>query len=516
MTTTNRHDNNKRIAKNTAFLYVRMLFSMLVSLYTSRVVLNALGVDDYGIYNVVGGVIVMLGFMNGAMATGTQRFLNFEMGCGNLDRLKKVFSTSLSIHISIAFFVLILAETIGLWFVNTQLVIPAHRLVAANWVYQFSILSAMVSLTQVPYTASIIANEKMDIYGYVGIAEVLLRLVIVYLLVVIPFDKLELYGILTFAISIVIAMAYRIYCKKKFAECSFELTKDRDLYKEMLSFSGWNLFGSMAGIAMNQGQNIILNIFFGPAVNAARAVAVNVNSAITQFVTGFTTASNPQIVKNYAAKDFDVFFSLLLRTSKFAFFLMFILAMPILLKPEYVLALWLKNPPEYASLFCTLTIIDTLIGSVSIPLMTAAQATGTIKRYQAVVGTILLLNLPLSYVALKLGLQPISVYMVNIFISLLAFVVRINMLKTLIKLPIRDFLSKVCGRCWMVFVLTIIPLYIISIHTPDTFLNFVWFALLSVSFSTLMVYLLGTTRSERAFINENIINIAKKYVSKNN
>lgn len=314
---------NKRIAKNTLMLYIRMLFSMVVSLYTARVILNTLGVEDYGTYNVVGGVVALFGFINASLSTGTQRFLTFELGKGDDHQLNRVFSMSLNIHVIIAIIVFLLAETVGLWFLNTQLVIPTGRLYAANWVYQVSILSAIISITQVPYSATIVSHERFNIYAYVGIIEVLLRLLIVLLLVIIPADKLILLAILSFSISAGIALFYRTYSIKKFAECKYIFFWDKPLLKSLLSFSGWSLFGSTSHILLTQGMNILVNLFFGVAVNAARAITVQVEHALNNFVSNFMIAMNPQITKNYAAENLEEMKVLMQRGAKFSFFIFF-------------------------------------------------------------------------------------------------------------------------------------------------------------------------------------------------
>jgi O-antigen/teichoic acid export membrane protein len=316
---------NKRIAKNTVMLYIRMLFSMVVSLYTSRIVLNTLGVEDYGIYNVVGGIITMFSFLNGAMAAGTQRFLTFELGKNDAIQLSRVFSMSMSIHLMIALVVFVLGETLGLWFVNTQLTIPSERMAAANWVYQFSVLSAMVGIWSVPYNASIIAHERMNVYAYVSILEVILRLLIVFLLQWFGFDKLKFYAVLVFSVSLTIRFIYGRYSKLHFSETRFKFYWNKDLFNTLVSYAGWNLWGNLAVVAHDQGVNILLNIFFGPAVNAARGIAYSVKAAVYSFVQNFQVAMNPQIIKSFASGDFKNMHQLIFQGSKFSFFLLFFL-----------------------------------------------------------------------------------------------------------------------------------------------------------------------------------------------
>lgn len=310
------NSNNKRIAKNTLMLYFRMLIIMLVTLYTSRVVLSALGVVDYGIYNVVGGLVTMMGLLNGAMSVSTQRYLTYELGKGDMLRLKQVFSTCMTIFMILSLIVIILAETIGLWFLYNKMVIPEERMDAACYVYQFSILACILSLITNPFNATIIAHEKMDVYAYVSILEVALKLVIVYLLLVIPTDRLITYGILILASQFIVALCYIIYCWKKFSETHYHFYWDKPLFRELISYSGWNLYGSAAGLVKGQGLNILLNMFFNPAVNAARGIAYQINSAITQFFTNFYTAVRPQITKYYATGEINEMTKLVFRSSR--------------------------------------------------------------------------------------------------------------------------------------------------------------------------------------------------------
>ena len=414
------NENTKLIAKNTMLLYFRMFLTLGVSLYTSRVVLNTLGVEDFGIYNVVGGVVMMFSFLNSSMASATQRFLSFELGKNDLIQLKKVFSMSVNIHVIIALAIFILAETIGLWFLNTKLVIPAERLYAANWVYQFSILSFMVTILSVPYNAIIIANERMKVYAYVSIIEVILKLIILYILVWFGFDKLKLYAILVFFVSAIIWLIYKTYCNSNFSESKYQYYWDKPLFSTLMNYAGWNLFGNLAVVTMVQGINIMLNLFFGPIVNAARGIAYQVNGAVNSFVINFQMAMNPQIVKSYASGDLKYMHKIIFQGAKYSFFLLFILSLPILLETELILKIWLKNVPEHTIIFTRLAIINVLIDSISGPLMTAAQATGNIKKYQAIVGGLLLLILPISYLFLIMGYPPEITLYISISISIIA------------------------------------------------------------------------------------------------
>lgn len=494
------HSNNRQIAKNTAILYVRMLFSMIVSLYTSRVVLNTLGVDDYGIFNVVGGIVAMFGFLNGAMASGTQRFLNYEMGTGNLAKLKSVFNASLAIHIGIAAIIFVLAETVGLWFLHTYLVIPVERMDAAIWVYQFSIFAAMVTLTQVPFTAVIIANEKMNIYGYVGIVEVLLRLLIVYMLVVFSYDKLKLFAILTFAVSVIVAVIYRMYCNYKFLECKFQLSKDKSLYKELLSFSSWNLFGNMAQVAMNQGQNILLNMFFGPVVNAARAIAVSVNSAVQNFSIGFQTAANPQIIQTYSSNNFEIYQSLIFKVSKFSFFILFLIAGPVLIETNYILKLWLINVPEFSIEFTQLTLINAMLTALIAPMYPAIQATGKIKLYQIFVGGTLILNLPLGYLLLKQNGNPYGLFILMLALNIISIVLRLLIFKKIVPFfQLQEFVRVIMNVLLISFISVIIPFCISKFYSESLARFVVNSAIFLISY-VLFFFIFSTKQSEKTAI----------------
>lgn len=483
-------------------LYFRMILTMLVSLYTSRVVLNTLGVEDFGIYNVVGGFVTMLGFLNSSMASATQRFLAFEIGRGDREQLRNVFSMSVNIHFFIVFIILILAETVGLWFVNTQLTISAGRMGAAQWVYQFSILTLMVNMVSVPYNAMIIAHERMNVFAWVSIVEVCLKLFIVFMLQWFGFDKLKLYAVLTFCVSLIIRFIYGIYCSKNFKESKFRYFWDKSLFKTLVSYAGWNLWGNAAFILKSQGVNVLLNIFFGPVVNAARGIAYQVRSAINQFVTNFQMAMNPQIIKSYAVNDLKYMHQLIFRGAKYSFFLLFTLSLPILLETEQILRLWLKTVPEYTVIFTRLVIINVLIDCISGPLMTAAQASGKIKLYQSAVGGLLILNLPVSYLFLKVGFQPQVTMYISIGISILALMLRLLILKNLVKLKLENFFYQVVLKITVVsFIAVVIPLlfYILmdtSIH------RFIIVVLTAIVSSLNVIFFLGLSSEEKIyFIN---------------
>ena len=487
-----------------------MLLTMGVSLYTSRIVLNTLGVEDFGIYNVVGGVVIMFSFLNSSMSSATQRFLSFELGKGDYEQLKKVFSMSVNIHAVIAIAIFILAETIGLWFLNAKLNIPDQRMEAANWVYQFSILSFMLTVMGVPYNATIIAHERMNVYAWVSIIEVVLKLAIVFVLVWFGFDKLKLYAVLVFGVTTVTWTSYRFYCKQHFTESKYRFAWDKSLFKTLMNYAGWNLFGNVAAVAYNQGINIMLNIFFGPVINASRGIAYQVNGAVSGFVSNFQMSMNPQIVKSYAANEQKYMQQLIFQGSKYSFFLLFFLTLPVLLQTETLLRWWLKIVPDYAVLFCQLILVDTLINCISGPLMTAAQATGKIKVYQAIVGGILLFNVPVSYLFLKLGYEPQVTLFVTISLSLTALLARLIILRNLMNFSAKEFISQVLLKALLVAALSLVlPLLAIQFVEQEV-IRFFCICLISALSVSLMVYFVGLKQQERDFLKIKIVQAIHK------
>lgn len=492
--------DNKRIAKNTAMLYFRMLFIMCVTLYTTRIILNALGVEDFGIYNVVGGIVVMFTFLNSAMGASTSRFLIFELGKKDYQQLKKVFSASLSSHIAIAFIVFVLAETVGLWFLTHKLVIPEDRMSAAHWVYQFSILSAMVSLTQVPYNAAIIAHEKMDVYAYVSIVQVVLQLITVYLLLIGGFDKLKIYAILVFLVSLTIAMIYRIYCKENYEECSLSFHWDKVLYKKLFSFSVWDSYGGFAIMGMGQGLNMLLNMFFGPTVNAARGIAYQVQAAISGFGNNFIIAVKPQIIKLYAENNVAQMMELVFASSKYSFFLVYILSLPLFLETSFVLELWLKIVPDYTVSFCRLILINELIWSMRSPIVTSFHAVGQIKAANLVCGSLFYLIIIASYFCLKMGFPPESVFIVTIVVSIMVQITELLLLKRLIIYSVRAYAKQVVWLSLLVVLASAIFPYLLSTILAPGFIRFLVVGFTCVITVSTSVYYIGIDKETRLII----------------
>lgn len=503
--------NNKRIAKNTIFLYARMLLTMAVSLYTSRVVLATLGVDDYGIYNVVGGVVTMFAFLNGTISGVTQRFLTFELGTGDREKLKSVFNTAMCIHWIVAGVIVVLAETLGLWFVCNKLVIPDDRMAAAIWVYQFSILSTVVFFISIPYNACIIAHEKMSAFAYISIIEVVLKLMIVYLLMLSQYDKLIVYAILMFLVQLLIRLIYNEYCKRHFEESKYRFRVDQSIAKNMLGFTGWTLFGGFASVGMGQGINILLNMFFGPAVNAARAVAQQVDSAVQSFVANFQMALNPQIIKNYAANDLSQMRSLVFASSRYSYYLLLFLALPIVIEAPFILGVWLKEVPDHTVAFLRITMLVMLVNAVSNPLITSANATGNIKKYQMIVGTILLLIVPVAYVALRLGCNPEFVFWIYFIFACLAQIARLWMIRPMIGLSMRKYAIEVVMRAMLVTIPSLILPLISTFLLQPGWSRFVVTGMLSVLSVFTGVYTLGIGKVERDFVKRKFCAILNRY-----
>lgn len=496
--------NNRRIAKNTIMLYVRMIVLMLLSFYTSRVVLDTLGVEDYGIYNVVGGIVVMFSFLNSAMSSATQRYLTFELGRGDTDQLNKIFVTSVNIHIIIAVVVLVLSEIIGLWLLYDKMTIPPERMYAAFWVFQFSMLSAVVMFISVPYNAAIIAHEKMSAFAYISIVEVILKLLIVYLLFVFSVDKLILYAFLAFCVQVLIRITYSEYCKMHFKEAKYTFIFDKSLLKEMIAFSGWNLWGNIAGVLANQGIDILLNMFYGPVVNAARGVAIQVQEGVKRFSMNFQTALNPQIMKTYASDNIQAMHKLIIRSSRFSFFLLYMLSLPVLLATSTLLNIWLKEVPQYTVVFVQISLFIAIVDTIVNPISVAAAATGNVRKYQSIVGGCALLIVPTAYITLKFGAPPEVVFIVHLCIGILVSVVRLWVVRPMIGLNIRHYLYQVYLSVIKVTVASLpLPLLLRFLIDKSLFSCFLFMAVCMVSV-VISVYLFGLEQTERLIINDKI------------
>ena len=497
-------ENNKRIAKNTMYLYLRMLVVMAVSLFTVRIVLNALGAEDYGINNVVGGVIAMFAFLSSTMNSASLRFFSFYLGRQDYSRLSEYFSMSFWCFAGMAFISFIIAETLGLWFVKTQLVIPVARMDAAMWVYQCAIISFMFRIMTIPYNAIIIAREKMNVYAIGGLIEVFLKLGVAFILYMSPFDKLKVNSVLVCLMMCAIDVFYILYSLKYFPESKVKKYWNKSIFKEVVNYSGWTLFGAISGVLRSHGINILLNIFFNPVVNAARAIAYQISSAINQFVLSFHKAVQPQITKYYAAGESTEFYKLLFRSSRLYFYLIFLLSLPVLLETRFVLTLWLENIPDNTILFTRLVIIIAIIDSMSYSLQTSITATGRIKFYQIVTGGLLILNLPVAWFFLRLGYPPESTMYVAMVISVIVQITRVYFSHCLNGMPIQDYLKDTLAPIVIVAILSL-PVPILM----ENMMMIGWLKFLTVSFvalfvTTIVIYYIGITKGERIMI-ENLI-----------
>lgn len=501
---------SKRIAKNTILLYLRMLFLLVVSLYTSRVVLNALGVEDYGVYNVVGGIVTMFSILSGALCAAISRFITFELGSGNIEKLKRVFSCSVTIQIAIAFIITILAETVGLWFLNNKIVMDDSRLHAANWCYQFSIFTFCMNLLYVPYNASIIAHEKMSAFAYITILESLGKLFIAWLLLAWGGDRLIFFSGLMMLLAIIVVLMYIFYCKIKFEECSYHFVYDNALLKQMFGFAGWNFIGASSYVLREQGANILLNLFFGPTVNAARAVAVKVNSVVTGFVSNFMMALNPQITKSYANGERRYMFSLIFQGARLSYYILLLIGLPILLNTHYILVIWLQLVPEHTVIFVQLAIILTMSESISNPLVTAMLATGNIRNYQIVVGGLQMLNLPIGYLCLYFGAMPESVAIVAIIVSQCCFAARLYMLKSLIGLNVCGFLCEVYFNVLKVTMFSIAIPLLCKISLQENFKHVLLITVLSIISAMITEFFIGCKKEERQYVKTRMILLTNK------
>lgn len=495
-------DDNRRIARNTIYLYIRTFVSMAVGLYTSRKILEALGVIDYGIFNIIGGVIVMMAFLSGSMNVAISRYLTVELGRKDLNAYNRVFNVSFLIQAGLALLVLVLAETIGLWFVNTHLVIPPERMSAANWVYQATVAGTVLSITTSPFGASIGAHERMHIYAYVGLCESFAKLLIVLSLFWCPWDRLSTWAIALIAVSLASTLFQVGYCRRQFAHCAITFRWDKSLFVSMASFSGWNLFGQIAWTLKDQGLNVVLNIFGGPVINAARGVAMQVRGAIMSLTGGFQSAVGPQLTKNFAANDIEATHRLLFKSSKFSFFLLLLPAIPVCFEINCLLGLWLVEVPANTTLFAILIIIEALCDVFSGPAINTLMATGKIKWYQIVVGSILLLNIPLSYMLLKIGLPIYVPLIVSIAFVIAGQISRLYFCRIQTRLPLGKYFTEVIVRCILVtLVALVVPSLICFIMSPSL-IRLLTLTATSVAATSVIIWFIGLNCSERQFIKD--------------
>lgn len=484
---------------------------MAVSLYTSRVILQILGVEDFGIYNVVGGVVAMFSVISGSLSAAISRFITYELGKGDKEKLIKIFSSSVTIQIGLGLIILLLAEAIGIWFLNTKMTIPTNRMYAANWVFQLSILTFIINLISVPYNATIIAHERMSAFAYISILEVIAKLVIVYLLLISPIDKLIFYAILMTVVALIIRFVYGYYCRRHFEECTYHFVFDRELLKKMFGFAGWNFIGAASAVLRDQGGNIVINLFCGPTVNAARGIAYQVNNAISGFVNNFMMALNPQITKSYASGDRDYMMTLIYQGARLSFYILLLLSLPVIINAHYILSLWLKIVPDHTTSFVQLVLIFAMSESISNPLITAMLATGNIRNYQIVVGGLQMMNLPISYILLHNGCIPETVLIVAICISQCCLAARLYMLKGMIGLSVREYMNKVYNNVLGVTILSAVIPSISSYYMSETFINFLVTCVVSILCTSTVIFFVGCNKKERQFIKEKANKILNKF-----
>lgn len=510
-----RSAKNRRIAKNTIFLYMRMLFLMLVYFYTSRVVLHGLGVEDYGIYNLVGGFVALFALVSAALTGASSRFLNYEMGSGNPSRLAAAFSTSVQIQCRLALAVCVLAETLGLWYVNHMMVFPAERLTAVNWCFQFSVVTFCMNLVSVPYSAAVVAHEKMGVFSYVGIYQGVATLVVALLLSVVSSDRLIIYASMLCAIQLSVQLVYQYYCRKHFAECRRIQKLDRQLLRQMTTYSLWHLVGNGAVVLKTYGVDVVLNLFFGPAVNAAKGITNQVENAVQQFAGNFMMAMNPQITQSYASGNTDYTLSLMHKGARFAFYLVLLFSVPIIINAREILHLWLGQVPNYAVDFVQYSLAAVVVGSLSKPLITVQNATGRVRNYQLVVGGVLLLNLPLSYIALRAGADATSVMMIALAIEIVAFLFRLFMLPLTVEVfrPM-EFIREVVTNCVCVLAVSIVVPAIMKIWLPHSLSFFVLNVLACFVCTSVSICFVGCAKTERAVIFSKLQHVITKFFFK--
>lgn len=492
------HHNNKQVAKNTIYLYLRTMFVMVISIFTSRIVLDALGINDYGIYNAVGGFVAMFSMLSGTLVAASQRFIAFELGKPDPD-VEKVFSTTISVHLLLAALILILLETLGLWFLNYKMNIAAERMAAANWVYQCSVLTFCFNLICIPYNAAIIAYEKMAAFAYISIFEVVAKLGCVYALFIIAFDSLIVYAIFMMFIAVILCMIYGLYCHSHFPKCRYNFSFDRNTFHEMLTFSGWNFIGSVATNLNGHGINVLTNLFFGVTLNAARGIATQLDNAVNTFVNNFLMAITPQITKSYAAKDFAYINSTIIAGTKYSFYLLCFISLPVCLNTEFILGVWLKEVPDYTAGFVRLGIIFSLCQTLSQCLYRTMLASGKIKKYQIVVGSLSILAFPAAYIFFYIGLPATWGYWAMIIFSLICFIARLRLIKEILpNFSPRTF----CIEALLPILCSITPVvlftfYIHSLVERANISTFVGESSMCTILTGLSVWLLGISHKER-------------------
>ena len=512
--TNNNSVNNKRIAKNTLFLYFRTILIMLVTLYTSRVVLNTLGVEDFGVYNAVGGVVSMFAVISGALSNAISRYITYGIGKGDKEHLKIVFSTSVNILIIIAIVIFVLCEIVGIWFLNSRMNIPEDRLAAANWVLNFSLLTFVINLISVPYNSCIIAHEHMNAYAYISIFDAGLKLSVAFLLVVSPFDKLIVYSFLLLLTALVVRLLYGLYCGRHFDECHYKPIYDKSLFKDMLNFAGWNFFGNATSVLNTQGINLLINVFFGVIANSARGIASQVEAAVNQLIVTFTTAVNPQITKSYAQGDTQRMNYLVCKGAKFSFFMLMVFVTPLIFETDIIIKLWLKNVPEGAALFTRLALIGAMVNILGNSGYTACIATGNIKKYSIIVTLIGSLNFVITWIAYKLGASVEITYYIYIIVYSIVLITRLKLMKEMLQFPIVMYVKEVLAKIMIPLLASLIIPYILQQLFIPSIGRMIFVVSTSVIWTILCITVFGLTKGERVIIFSKVRSIVLKLINK--
>lgn len=495
-------ENNKRIARNTIFLYLRMVVVMLITLYTTRALLSVLGINDYGIYNVVCGLVSMFGFLNTSMANGIQRFYNYELGRGGRNGISSIYTHAVAIQVILSIIIILIVETVGIWYLNNKIVISANRMVAAQWIFHFSMVNLFFVVITVPYSAAVMAYEKMNFYAIVSILDAVLKLLIVYLLPFIPIDKLIAYGALMTSISIMDFLLNFCYCKVNFKELNFSMELKKNVLTSMLSFSGWNVFGTFAHMFKNQGLNLVLNSFWGTTINAANGVAGQVNAAVNSLTVNFLTAVRPQMIKSYASGDMDYLMKMLYSTSKLTFYLVMILALPLIFEIEPILDIWLGvgRYPENTISFCRLTILITLFDSFATPISTIVHASGKMKKFQIVCSSVILLIVPLAYLSSKMGGSAEMTLIVGLIVTIMAQFVRLHLVGQIIPFSTKIYCKNVFIPTMIVFIAVTSISAIVFKYTPNGIIGTIIVIISTIITSILTILLFGTNQAEKRVI----------------
>jgi len=509
-------DKNKRIAKNTLVLYVRVFFVMLISLYTVRVVLDILGVRDYGIYDVVAGVVSTLSFISQTMAIATQRYYSYAIGEKNVEKLNQIFVTSILIYLFIIIVVVLLGETLGLWFLNNKMTIPSNRMFAANWIFQFALLSFVFSMLSIPYSAALMAHEDLSVYAYITIIDSIIKLCGAYLLFVLFGDKLILYGFLLCIGTAITSFLYVLCSRRKYSECRLYFYMDKSLFKSMLSFSSWNLLGTIASVANNQGNNILLNIFFGPLINGARAIAFQVTNVVNVFCSNFFLAIRPQLIKSYAEENYEYMMKLFYVSNKFIFYLLWMICLPLILKIDFILKIWLHDVTNYMIIFTKLSLIYALILSLHNPITAIIQASGNVKRYFGIVEPATLLSLPITFLLFHFKLGPHYTFIVSIIVFAFAHLLRLLVLHNVVRFfSIKEYFKKFLITAILVAFISALLTSFVNRFFTNNFVGFVMTTLTGEFEILVLMYVLGLNKEEKKMLQNYMKGYLVKWLNKN-